>query len=166
MVILREGNASLSLTPKESKKMQEMQEPQRRTYNEGYPEAGGYSADEEADWAQPQYDSQQKLQPERDVKLSTTNYVLAILSTVASQIIMFLSFAVFALTANIFGRTVGAGATSGLPGGLTGVIIGGFVVSLILLLFSITGFILSVTQIAIIQKKRNQAREAGRSRYR
>src|SRR5262245_34135517 len=133
-------------------KMQEMQEPQRRGYNEEYLESVGYPADEEksgqSGWARPPYESQQKILPESEGKLSTTNYVLAIQSLIASSIIMGLSIALLSLTANIFGKTVGTGATDTLPNGVFGLIIASFVVSLILLLFSIAGYVFSIIQIS------------------
>lgn len=142
--------------------MQEMQEPQRRAYNEGYPESVGYLADEEdggqAGRSRPKYESQQKLQPESEAKLSTTNFVLAIQSVVASSLIMALSIALLALTANIFGRTIGEGVTDILPNGVYGIIIASFIISLLLLLFSIAGFVFSVIQLSLMGKKRKSAR--------
>src|SRR5713226_9042480 len=130
--------------------MQLMQEPEGRSYREGYPQSTGYPPyqdDEQAGWSRPQYDSQQKLQPESEAQLSTTNVVLAILSVVASSLIMGLSIALVALTANSFGRTIGAGVTDILPNGVFGTIIASFVISLILLLFSIAGFVFSLIQL-------------------
>jgi hypothetical protein len=151
-------------------KMQEMQEPQRQAYNEGYPESVGYPADKEensqAGWSRPQDESQQKLQPESEAKLSTTNHVLAILSVVASSCIMALSIALVALTANIFGRTIGAGVTNILPDKVFGLIIASFVISLIVLLFSIAGFVFATIQLSIMQEKLQRAREYGRSPHR
>ena len=147
--------------------MQHMQEPDGRSSNEGYPESAGYSTsqdDEQAGWSWPQYESQQKLQPESEAKLSTTNAVLAILSVVASSLIMGLSIALVVLTASIFGRTIGAGVTDVLPDGVSGLIIASFVISLILLLFSIAGFVFSTIQLAMIEKKLQRVRGAAKSR--
>ena len=145
--------------------MQYMQEPEGRSYNEGYPESSGNPTnqdDEQARWSQPQYQSQQKLQPE--ARLSTTNFVLAILSVVASSVIMGLSISLVALTANIFGRIIATGVTNILPYGVFGISIAGFVIALILLLFSIAGFVFSVIQLSLIAGKRKRARGIGRSR--
>lgn len=136
--------------------MPQMQEPERQSYNEAYPESAGYRAyqgNEQADWSQYQYASQQKLRPENEAKLGIINYVMAIMSVVASALIMALSVALVALTANIFGRTIGAGTTSILPNGVFGIIIAGFVVSLILLLCAIAGFVFATIQLSIMQKK-------------
>ncbi|GCE31801.1 hypothetical protein KDA_72850 [Dictyobacter alpinus] len=136
--------------------MSQMQEPERQSYKEWSSESVGYGAyqgKEQAEWPQSQYDSQQKLRPDNDATLSTTNYVMAILSVVASSLIMALSIALVALTANVFGRTVGSGMTAGLPEGVFGLIIASFVVALVLLVFSIAGYVFSVVQISIIQKK-------------
>lgn len=144
-----------------------MQEPQRHVYAQGYQESVGYPANEDiggqAGWIGSQYEGHQKLQPESEAKLSTTNYVFAILSMVASQLIMFLSIALFVLTAKIFSGTVGVGAISGLPNGVAGMIIAGFVVSLILLLFSIASFVFSVIQASSVQKIRKRARDLSRN---
>jgi len=56
--------------------MQHMQEPEGRSYNEGYPESTGYPTEqdnEQAEWSRSQYESGQKLQPESEAQLSTTN---------------------------------------------------------------------------------------------
>jgi uncharacterized membrane protein len=147
--------------------MQYMQEPEGRSYNEGYPESAGNPInqdDEQARWSQPQYQSQQKLQPE--ARLGTANLVLAILSVVASSVIMGLSIALVALTANIFGRIISSGVANLLPYGIFGISVAGFVISLILLLFSIAGFVFSIVQLAIMTRKRRRARGAVRSRPR
>jgi hypothetical protein len=144
-----------------------MQEPEGRSYNEGYPESAGYPPyqdDEQAGSSRPQYESQQKLQPESEAKLSTTNSVLAILSVVASSLIMGLSIALVALTANIFGRIIGAGVTDMLPNSVFGIIIASFVISLVLLLFSIVGFVFSTIQLSIMVKKLKRVRGAAKSR--
>ena len=144
--------------------MQYMQEPEGRSYDEGYPESAGNSAnqdDQQARWSQPQYQSQQKLQPE--ARLGTTNLVLAILSEVASSVIMGLSIALVALTANIFGRVIATGVANTLPYGVFGISIAGFVIALILLLFSIAGFVFATIQLAIMTRKRRRAR--GMRRY-
>jgi hypothetical protein len=148
--------------------MQQMQEPERQAYNEGYPESTGYQTyqdDEQAGGSQPQYESQQKLQPERAAKLSTTSYVMAILGVVASSLIMGLSIALVALTANIFGKVIGAGITDTLPYNVFGMIIGSFVVSLLLLLISIAGYVFSIILITGLSKQRKHARNAARSRH-
>ena len=140
--------------------MPQMQEPEGRSYNEAYPESAGYRAyqdHDQAEWSQDQYASQQKLRPEAEAKLSTINYVMATLSLVASSLIMALSIALVTLTANIFGRTIGTGVTSILPDRVFGIIIAGFVVSLILLVFAIAGFVFSIIQLSIMQKKINGA---------
>jgi hypothetical protein len=147
--------------------MQQMQGPERQAYNEGYPESTGYQTyqdDEQVGGSQPQYESQQKMQPERAAKLSTTSYVMAILGVVASSLIMGLSIALVALTANIFGKVIEAAITDTLPYNVFGMIIGSFVVSLILLLISIAGFVFSIIQIAALSKQRKRARRATRSR--
>ncbi|MBA2391239.1 MAG: hypothetical protein H0V70_00660 [Ktedonobacteraceae bacterium] len=144
--------------------MQNMQEPEGRSYNQGYSESAGNPTsqdDEQARWSQPQYGRQQKVQPE--ARISTTNFVLAVLGLVTSEVIMGLSIALLALTANIFGKTVAAGATAMLPYGVADIIIGAFVVALILLIFSIAGFVFSTIQLAIIARKRRRARS--RARY-
>src|SRR6266700_3272316 len=51
--------------------MQQMQEPEGRSYNEGYPESAEYPTyqdGEQAGWSRPQYESQQKLQPESEAQ--------------------------------------------------------------------------------------------------
>jgi uncharacterized membrane protein len=147
--------------------MQYMQEPEGRSYNEGYPEAAGNPInqdDEQARWSQPQYQSQQKLQPE--ARLGTANLVLAIMSVVASSVIMGLSIALVALTANVFGRIIAAGVVNTLPYGVFGISVAGFVIALILLLFSIAGFVFSIVQLSIMTKKRRRARGAIKSRLR
>ncbi len=148
--------------------MQQMQEPEGRSYNEGYPESAGYPTyqeDEQAGWSQPQYESQQKLRTESEAKLSTTNSVLAILSVVASSLIMGLSIALVALTANIFGRIIGAGVTGVLPNSVFGIIIASFVISLILLLFSIAGCVFSTIELSIIVKKLKRVSGTAKSRH-
>ena len=145
--------------------MQYMQEPEGQSYNEGYPESAGNPINqdnEQAGWSQPQYTSQQKLQPE--ARLGTANLVLAILGVVASSVIMGLSIALVALTANIFGRIIAAGVTNTLPYGIFGISIAGFVIALIVLLFSIAGFVFATIQLAIMTRKRRRARGIGRSR--
>lgn len=149
---------------KESITMQQMQGPEGRSYNEGYSQPDGYPTyqdSKQAGWSQPQYGSQQKLQTESGARLSTVNLVMAILSLVASSLIMALSIALVALTANIFGRTIGAGAVAALPDKVFGIIIASFIISLILLIFSIAGFVFSIVQISIMGKKR-KARKATR----
>lgn len=147
--------------------MQQMQEPEGRPYNEGYSQSTGYPVyqdDEQARWSQLRDDSQQKLQPENGTKLSTINVVLAILSVVASSFIMAFSITLVTLTANIFGRTIGVGAIKMLSNSVFGIIIASFVFSLILLLFSIAGFVFSVIQLSIIGKKRKRERSIAWSR--
>ena len=136
--------------------MQQMQGPEDRSYNEGYSQSVEYPTyqdEEQSGGSRPQYESQQKLQPESKMKLSTTNYVMAILSLVASSLIMGLSIALVALTANIFGRVIGAGVVSILPHSVFGIIIASFVISLILLLSSIAAFVFSIIQLSIMVKK-------------
>lgn len=144
-----------------------MQEPQRHVYAQGYQESAGYPANEDiggqAGWIGSQYEGHQKLQLEGEAKLSTTNYVFAVLSMVASQLIMFLSIALLGVTATIFARTVGVGAISGLPNEVAGMIIAGFVVSLVLLFFSIASLVFSIIQVASIQKIRKRARDLSRN---
>ena len=141
--------------------MQQMQEPEGRSYNQGYPTS---QDDEQARWSRPQYESQQKLQPESEAKLSTSNSVMAILSVVASSLIMGLSIALVALTANIVGRTIGAGVTDILSNSIVGIIIAISVISLLLLLLSITGFVFSTIQLSMMVKKLKRVRGMGRSR--
>jgi len=143
--------------------MQQMQEPEGRSYNQGYPTS---QDDEQARWSRPQYESQQKLQPESEAKLSTSNSVMAILSVVASSLIMGLSIALVALTANIVGRTIGAGVTDILSNSIVGIIIAISVISLLLLLLSITGFVFSTIQLSMMVKKLKRVRGTGRSRPR
>ncbi len=141
--------------------MQQMQEPEGRSSNQGYPTS---QDDEQARWSRPQYESQQKLQPESEAKLSTSNSVMAILSVVASSLIMGLSIALVALTANIVGRTIGAGVTDILSNSIVGIIIAISVISLLLLLLSITGFVFSTIQLSMMVKKLKRVRGMGRSR--
>ncbi len=147
-----------------------MQEPQRHAYTEGYQESVGYPANEDigsqTGWRGSQYEGHQKLQPESEAKLSTTNYVFAILSVVASQLILSLSLALVGLTATIFASTVGAGATYGPPNEVAGVIIAGFVISLILLLFSIASLVFSAIQLSSIRKIRKRARDLSQNPHR
>ena len=91
---------------------------------------------------------------------------MAILSVVASSFIMGLSIALVALTANIFGRTIGAGVTDILPESVFGIIIASFVISLLLLLCSITGFVFSTIQLSMMVKKLKRVRGAAKSRPR
>ncbi len=159
----------LPLLLKENITMQQMQGPEGRSYNEGYLESVEYPTsqnDEQAAWSRSQYESQQKLQPESEAKLSTTHFVMTILSVVASSLIMGLSIALVALTANIFGRTIGAGVTDILPESVFGIIIASFVISLLLLLCSITGFVFSTIQLSMMVKKLKRVRGAAKSRPR
>lgn len=136
--------------------MQQMQDPEGRSYQAGNVESArypNYQESEQADWASPQHENQQRLRTESNAKLSTTNYVMAIWSMVASSLIMGLSIALVALTANMFGRTIWAGITDALPYYIFNIIIASFVVSLILLFVSIAGFVFSTIQLSMIVKK-------------
>ncbi len=148
--------------------MQQMPEPEGKSYNEGYlnsTQSSAYSYDEQSRRSQRQYESQQKLRTESEAKLSTTNLVLAIMGVVTSSLIMGLSIALVALTANIFGRILSAGVTEILPDRVFGIIIAAFIVSLILLLFSIAGFVFSVVQLSLIRKKLKHLLNIDRSWY-
>ena len=131
--------------------MQQMQEPEGRSYNEGYPESAGYPTDqddEQARRSRSQYESQQKLQPESEAKLSRTNYVMAAYSLTASSFIMSLSIALVAIS----GTT-----TDRLPNGVFGML-------LILLLFSIAGFVFSTVQVLNMVIKLKRVRGVAKSR--
>jgi len=139
--------------------MQQMQEPEGRSYNSGYPESAEYPRyqdNEQTEWSQPQYAGQQKLQPEGEVKLSKINSVMAILSVIASSFIMGLSIALTTLTTEMLVKAGG-------PNYTTSIVIASFVISLILLLCSIAGFVFSTIQLALIQKKLKHAKGTARS---
>jgi hypothetical protein len=135
---------------KESITMQQMQEPEGRSSNEGYPESAGYLTDQDDEQARrspPQYESQQELQPESEAKLSRTNYVIATYSLTASSFIMALSMALVAFFATA--------TTDRLPNGV-------FSMLLILLLLSIAGFVLSTIQVSNIVMKQKRVRGAAK----
>jgi hypothetical protein len=131
--------------------MQQMQEPEGRSYNEGYPESAGYPTDqddEQARRSRSQYESQQKLQPESEAKLSRTNYVMAVYSLAASSAIMSLSIALSAISLT---------TTDRLSNGV-------FAMLMILLPTSIAGFVFSTVQAVNIQIKLKRVRGVAKSR--
>src|SRR5690349_94698 len=125
--------------------MQQMQEPEGRGYSEGYqiePEYSMYDGkqqgEEYAEQPRPQYEndesSQQKIRPSSKASLT-----LAILSIVASAIIMGCAIALVALSAVTFAHSVELDQ-------VFGPMIASLVLSIILLAFSVAAFVFSIVQ--------------------
>jgi uncharacterized protein involved in cysteine biosynthesis len=127
--------------------MQQMQEPEGREYNAGYQAESDYSQPYQEQGEQP-YSSptfqQQKIHPPRKASL-----VLAILSIVASSIIMGCAITLFVLALVTFISTT----HSAVPEYIRGLVIVSFVFSIILFACSIPAFVFSIIQATLISKQ-------------
>ena len=130
--------------------MQQMQEPEGQEYNAGYQAESEYSQPYQEQDGPPyqQYGGtafqQQKLQPPRKA-----NLVLAILSIVASSIILGCAITLFVLALVTFISTV----HSAVPEYILGLVIASFFFSIILFACSIPAFVFSIIQATLIGKQ-------------
>jgi ABC-type dipeptide/oligopeptide/nickel transport system permease component len=127
--------------------MQQMQEPEGQEYNAGYQAEPDYSPP----YQEPPYQQygdtafqQQKLQPPRKASL-----VLAILSIIASSIILGCAITLFVLSLTTFISAV----HSTVPEYIRGLVIASFVFSIILFACSIPAFVFSIIQVTLISKQ-------------
>jgi len=130
--------------------MQQMQEPEGQAYNAGYQAESDYSEPEQEQIESPYqpYEGgafqQQKLHPPRKASM-----VLAVLSIIASSIIMACAIVLFVMTLITFISSI----HGEVPTHITVLIFISFIFSILLFVCSIPAFVFSIIQATLMRKQ-------------